>query len=205
MNIDEIKNIFRTAFKQNDGAAIFELTFPSLNNKGDMRQPNLYSEYQTFLSPKSIKCIFDSIGLRFMPKINSLVCGDQRNIIAGTVKRINSETLLHDFNNVQELNQYISEYRASNKSSRIVMIGAGARNLMYIFNEGYKLIDLVVDNSQLRVGLEIPGIGTVSPHSQIEIKDLLVLLNSSFVEEIRKNNPDNNIALINQSHQYDDC
>ena len=79
------------------------------------------------------------------------------------------------------------------------MVGAGARNIMYIYNEGEKIVDLVVDSSPQRIGIKIGKVGRIQEHSQIKDDDILVILNNTFAEEIQLSRPSNIIATLYQA------
>ena len=199
MEINEIKEIFETIFINKSGSLILELTIPNISNDRTTKQANLYTEYQTFLSTKSIERLFESIGLVFIPKYNALLCGEQRHIISGTVYPKKERYNLYSFDNIEGLNKFITNQKELNKDSRVVMVGAGARNIMYIYNEGEKIVDLVVDSSPQRIGIKIGKVGRIQEHSQIKDDDILVILNNTFAEEIQLSRPSNIIATLYQA------
>jgi hypothetical protein len=178
---DQLRSLFRSLFPVG-GGFLLELTELRRETHGSIFH---YTECSSFYRPSCLQRLLEAESLTVELKRTTHIHGDCRTEVMGSVTRhephATTESPILMFSDVNDLSQHLNEDRGT---GRVVMWGAGGRNLMFSFNEGHESIDLLVDHNASKHGA-LPGGTEVTGPDSIRTGDRVVVLNSRWLSDVR--------------------
>jgi hypothetical protein len=182
-------SLFAEVFVQ-DSLLLVELTVLDVGKKGSL---HTYSECRNFFSVDTLQAVLKDCGLSVIPMETTYLHGDGRVLWLARVIPDQSLPKLTIFTTVADLVQALSKLELNNK---VVMWGAGGRNIMAIVNEMRPFVHHFTDVDIQRKDIELPPGVTSIDSGSIASNDIVICLNHRHLDSIRASIPDANVFLF---------
>ncbi len=153
-----------------------------------------FREYQYFYTKLAIEKLLLNTGFQVEWLSSFSNYGDERKTYSAYIsKAINRVNFIYH----EDINHLVNYLKTMKGNKNIYLWGAGGRGLNFIYNEGYGLVDKIIDSSESRQNIALIDYPPVMA-PDLSIQDsIIVLLNSrflSYIPPVIKRN--NSISLI---------
>ncbi|MEB3316912.1 MAG: hypothetical protein VKO39_02035 [Cyanobacteriota bacterium] len=186
---ETLKSLFAEVFAL-DSLLIAELTVLDMGKKGSL---HTYSECRNFFAVNTLQSMLKDCGLAVIPMETTYLHGDGRVLWLARVIPDQCLPKLTIFTTVAVLVQALSKRESENK---IVMWGAGGRNIMALVNEMSPYVHHFTDADLRRKDIKLPaGLSSIDPGS-ISTNDIVICLNHRHLDSIRASIPDAHVFLF---------
>ena len=172
---ENLSNIFQIIFKD-EGLLFLEIQTINKEKWGSIFS---FSEYKTFYTHLTLDKLIKGNNKSIDWISSSDILGEKRKFLSGFIQNIQPKTKVEYFSSLYELCQEITTLKTQNNN---ILWGSGGRSLMFLYNEGQNFINKVVDPSQKRQGILLPGFNYVEKPEKINPKDNIIILNSRYLE-----------------------
>ena len=145
-----------------------------------------FSEYRTFYSLRALDKLINNKNKQVKWLSSSHIFGEKRTFLSGFISNQKQQKNINYYNNINELCEEIKNIEVDRN---IVLWGSGGRSLMFLYNEGKKIVNTIIDSSEERQGIYLPGFDLIKSPSEIQERDKIIILNSRYVDWIQKKVP----------------